>query len=211
MIDRSAYDPELRVLEQHLRKSGSLLDVGAATGDFLMFVRGLGMTGVGIDPDPARVAEARAAGEDVRLGRLTAKTPSQFPPHSFDLVSFRESLYYMDNHDEAFDAAKALLAPKGAVYIKSHVPESPYYWRGIPKLQRVGPSCTWFLTQKETVTLLNRHGFKIVGTRRMSLSAESAVRAWRMPDIASKLMLPLLQRCMRFLPPDRVLIVATLY
>ena len=211
----AAYEPELRLLRPYIRPGARALDIGAATGDFLTFLRSHGMTGMGIDPNPERVAAARQAGENVRLGKFTRETASQFAVHSFDLISFRESFYYIDDQEWALETARWLLAPGGAVYIKSHVPNSPYYWGGIDKMRRVGPACTRFLTKRQMVDLLKAHDFRITGTDRISLSAQHAAEAWGMSHAAINWLLQIrlvrgpCERLMRFLPPDRVMIMAT--
>lgn len=184
-----------------------MLDVGTASGEFLTVLRNHNMVAVGIEPDAERVATARRAGEDARLGRFTAETAAQFT-EQFDLIAFRECFYYIDDHRAALDAVKKLLAPGGCVYFKSHVPTSPYYWRGIPKSARIGPACTRFMNKRELVALLDAEGFEVIATRRIMLAAAAAIQAWNLPTAFAAVARPFLERGMRFLPPDRVMIVA---
>ena len=61
-------------LIRHLPPPGTpgapVLDIGCGAGAFLHVARGLGYTPIGLEPDPAAVDVARAAGLDVRLGLL---------------------------------------------------------------------------------------------------------------------------------------------
>src|SRR5262245_25829304 len=70
----------------------SLCDVGCGAGGLIAHARSLGISGVGIEPDPARVAEAKAAGIDVRQGTAEALP---FADASFDLVTFENSLHHV--------------------------------------------------------------------------------------------------------------------
>lgn len=73
-------------------KPDGLCDVGCGTGGLLAYLQSLGIKAAGIDPDPARVAEARAAGLDVRAGSAELLP---YPDHSFDLVTFENSLHHV--------------------------------------------------------------------------------------------------------------------
>ncbi|MGH6891419.1 MAG: class I SAM-dependent methyltransferase, partial [Dongiaceae bacterium] len=68
----------------------TLCDVGCGAGGLIAHAQSLGIRAVGVDPDPVRVAEGRAAGLDLRAGNAETLP---FPDASFDLVAFENSLH----------------------------------------------------------------------------------------------------------------------
>lgn len=73
-------------------KPQNLCDVGCGTGSLVAHARSRGITAAGIEPDAAKVAEARAAGLDVREGKAETLP---FADASFDLVTFENSLHHV--------------------------------------------------------------------------------------------------------------------
>jgi SAM-dependent methyltransferase len=94
---QQAFRSEIETLQPH-----SLCDIGCGAGALLAHVRSYGISGVGIEPDPARMAEAKATGLDVRGG--TAET-LPFADASFDLVTFENSLHHVTDIPQALREA----------------------------------------------------------------------------------------------------------
>ena len=93
-------------------KPDSLCDVGCGAGGLLAHVQPLGIKAAGIDPDTAKVAEARAAGLDVREGSAESLP---FPDRSFDMVTFENSLHHV--HDIGRALTEAARVARRAVVI----------------------------------------------------------------------------------------------
>ena len=108
-------------------KPASLCDVGCGTGALLTHVQSLGITASGIEPDPARVAEANGRGLDVRQGTADALP---FPDGAFDLVTFENSLHHVTEIRRGL--AEAMRVARRAVVIVD-----PWFDLSIPS-QKVG-------------------------------------------------------------------------
>ena len=108
-------------------KPASLCDVGCGTGALLTHVQSLGIAASGIEPDPARVAEANGRGLDVRQGTAEALP---FPDGAFDLVTFENSLHHVTEIGRGL--AEAMRVARRAVVIVD-----PWFDLSIPS-QKVG-------------------------------------------------------------------------
>jgi ubiquinone/menaquinone biosynthesis C-methylase UbiE len=108
-------------------KPASLCDVGCGTGALLTHVQSLGIAASGIEPDPARVAEANGRGLDVRQGTADALP---FPDGAFDLVTFENSLHHVTEIRRGL--AEAMRVARRAVVIVD-----PWFDLSIPS-QKVG-------------------------------------------------------------------------
>jgi SAM-dependent methyltransferase len=93
-------------------KPGSLCDVGCGAGALLSYAQSLGTAATGIEPDVARLAEARACGLDVREGVAEALP---FGDGSFDLVTFENSLHHVTDIGRAL--AEAMRVARRAIVI----------------------------------------------------------------------------------------------
>lgn len=93
-------------------KPASLCDVGCGTGVLLTHARSQGIAPAGVEPDPAKVAEANAQGLDVRAGTAEALP---FPDAAFDLVTFENSLHHVTEIGRAL--AEAMRVARRAVVV----------------------------------------------------------------------------------------------
>lgn len=105
----------------------SLCDVGCGAGALLTHARSLGIAAAGVEPDPAKVAEATARGLDVRAGAAEALP---FPDAAFDLVTFENSLHHATEIGRALAEAMRV-ARRGVVIV------DPWFDLSIPS-QAVG-------------------------------------------------------------------------
>src|SRR5688572_13244692 len=108
-------------------KPESLCDVGCGAGTLLSYARSLGIAAAGIEPDPAKIAESRAQGLDVRAATAEALP---FPDAAFDLVTFENSLHHVTGIGRAL--AEAMRVARRAVVIVD-----PWFDLSIPS-QAVG-------------------------------------------------------------------------
>src|SRR2546423_9062956 len=90
---------------------GRVLDVGCATGDFLLVAAQRGWEALGVDPSPAR-EQAQSAGVRV-VGRTI--DDADVAPHSLDLITFWDVLEHLPNPVASLRRAQELLTPGGLV------------------------------------------------------------------------------------------------
>ena len=96
---------------ERLVRPGRVLDVGCATGDFLLVAGARGWEALGVDPSPAR-EQALAAG--VRMIGRTIED-ADVAPHSVDLITFWDVLEHLPDPVASLRRARQLLAPGGLV------------------------------------------------------------------------------------------------
>jgi SAM-dependent methyltransferase len=96
---------------EHLARPGRVLDVGCATGDFLVVAKERGWEPLGVDPSPAR-EQAVSAG--VRLVGHTIDD-ADVAPHSLDLITFWDVLEHLPDPVASLRRAGQLLKPGGLV------------------------------------------------------------------------------------------------
>jgi SAM-dependent methyltransferase len=133
---QQAFRGEIATLEPQ-----SLCDIGCGKGALVAHAGLLEITATGIDPDPARVAEGRAAGLDLREGKAEALP---FPDASFDVVTFENSLHH------ATDIAQAL-AEAARVARRAIVIVDPWFDLSIPS-QVVGDRFERWLKKLDRMT-----------------------------------------------------------
>lgn len=106
-----------RMFSRHLDRierlvgPGRVLDVGCATGEFLVLAMERGWNAVGVDPSPAR-EQALAAG--VRLVGRTLDD-ADVAPRSLDLITFWDVLEHLPDPVASLRRAGQLLTPRGVI------------------------------------------------------------------------------------------------
>jgi SAM-dependent methyltransferase len=173
-LDLSAYpDPERKDLSREVERlrravprlfpGGRFLDVGAAEGSFVRALSRAGLEGCGLEPMAPLADWARRKGIAVHAGVFDAEgLPQALRGGKFDLVSFRESIYYMPDLAAAFELARSLLQREGKLYIKSHVADSVYYRRCRDYTRRYGPAAQGLPTAAGLARLVEREGLRVV-------------------------------------------------
>lgn len=135
---RPPYSPQLEaVLTEKLGLDGHgrLLDGGCGPGILTVRLAHLFEEAVGLDPDPAMLAEARRAAEELGVTnvgwvRARAENLPEAAPGPYRLVTFGQSLHWTDEATVA-EAVYDLLEPGGALALIVHtvegrpVPPSP--------------------------------------------------------------------------------------
>jgi SAM-dependent methyltransferase len=135
---RPPYSPELEALfaeELGLDGSGRLLDVGCGPGVLTVRLAHLFEDAVGLDPDPAMIAEGRRAAKERGIANITwiearAEGLPAVAPGPYRLVTFGQSFYWTDEVRVA-EAVYDMVEPGGALVIVGHkaegrvVPPSP--------------------------------------------------------------------------------------
>jgi SAM-dependent methyltransferase len=106
-----------RMFNRHLDRieglvaPGRVLDVGCATGDFLVVAKERGWDAAGVDPSPAR-EQAIAAG--VRIVGHTVDD-ADVAPHSLDVITFWDVLEHLPDPVASLRRAAQLLRPGGVL------------------------------------------------------------------------------------------------
>jgi 2-polyprenyl-3-methyl-5-hydroxy-6-metoxy-1,4-benzoquinol methylase len=116
-FDAQRFGLEARFVADHVPdRAASILDVGTATGGFLVALRDLGFANVhGVEPseDAARIARERY-GLDVVTGDATAARP---PEGGFDVVSLIAVVEHLVDPVNVLRQAAHLLSPRGFLFL----------------------------------------------------------------------------------------------
>lgn len=100
----------------HLRPGSAILELGSGTGGNLAMLSHFGtVTAVEMDAGAREISLTRCPGVDVRAGMLPDGLP--LAGQSFDLICLFDVLEHVDDDMGALRAAKAHLAPGGAVLL----------------------------------------------------------------------------------------------
>lgn len=124
---RPAYSPQLEAVlaaELHLDRSGALLDVGCGPGILTVRLAHLFGDAVGLDPDPAMLAEGRRVAHEktitnVRWVRALAEDLPGAAPGPYRVVTFGQSFHWTDEARVA-EAVYDMLEPGGTLALIVH-------------------------------------------------------------------------------------------
>ncbi len=152
---------EVRELKRLFPEAKTVLDVGTGDGAFLEQLWKAGFHSLGIEKDVDRVRVAPfSANKHILI--------EEFPSPSlgkFDIVTFRESIYYIDPK-EVMEAVNRILLVGGGLYIKAHVETSLYYWRhtrpGDLFLKRFKEGVKWFPNLQNVTSIVTAYGYEIL-------------------------------------------------
>lgn len=157
---------ELKFLQKYfpgIFKGGTVLDVGCAEGSFLYAMNRYGADTIGIEPSSTLSDFGKKFGLKIYAGRFDHDTISKIPKKRFDLISFRDSFYYLPDLRQTFDLLREILALGGKIYIKSHSVESMYYMRVTSdRTSRFGRYVSGMATRRTLNTILAKEGYEIV-------------------------------------------------
>jgi SAM-dependent methyltransferase len=131
---RLALRKRLRLVQRQLPQPGRVLDVGCATGSFLVTLRQAGwqVQGVEFNPQAAEYARQRH-GLDVVTGTLA---DGRFPDNQFDLVIFWDVLEHVHQPRQTLEEAARITKPGGWLLLVLPNPGSlearwfGQYWAG---------------------------------------------------------------------------------
>ena len=124
---RPPYSPRLEALlaaELGLDGGGRLLDVGCGPGILTVRLAHLFEGAVGVDPDPAMIAEGRQAARERDIANITwiQAQAEQLPaaaPGPYRLVTFGQSFYWTDEVRVA-EAVYDMVEPGGGLVLVGH-------------------------------------------------------------------------------------------
>jgi len=110
VIKSIALKNKVKLINSHSEK-GTLLDIGAGTGDFLVVAQKEGWQTKGIEPSPKAKAIA------INKGVIFADSLSDFQDNSFDVITMWHVLEHVPNLEEYLSELKRLIKPNGTIFI----------------------------------------------------------------------------------------------
>lgn len=149
-----------------LQKRGSLLDLGAGTGDFLNVAKADGWRVTGVEP--SEKAREIAAGKNLTLHPDTA----HLPDHSFDVITMWHVLEHVPDVNRQIVELKRLLKPAGTIVVavpnyKSY--DATYYkefWAAYDV-----PRHLWHFSRSSIAKLFGAHGMVLKDVLPMKFDA----------------------------------------
>lgn len=107
--------PRVALVRRHAPAGGRLLDVGAASGAFVLEAAAEGFEASGLEPSPGFATYARAVGADVVNGRLEDVGINEGP---FAAITLWHVLEHLSDPPRALGRVRELLTPEGVVVIE---------------------------------------------------------------------------------------------
>jgi SAM-dependent methyltransferase len=174
---RPPYSPELEAMlaqELGLEGRGRLLDGGCGPGTLTVRLAHLFEDVVGLDPDPAMLAEGRRTAEEqsvanIRWVQARAEDLPAAAPGPYRLVTFGQSFHWTDEARVA-EAVYDLLEPGGALALIVHTVED----RPVPQSPGSPP-----IPHAEITTLVEKY----LGPTKRAGQGAAPVRTHRFEDI----------------------------
>jgi SAM-dependent methyltransferase len=112
---RQALQLEAELIQQHVQ-NGAMLDVGCSAGHFFEFFPLAQWQRYGVEMSEATAQFAsQTYSAQVKPGTLLS---AQFPDNNFDLVSFIDMFYYVDDPVAELSEARRILKPQGSLAIE---------------------------------------------------------------------------------------------
>jgi 2-polyprenyl-3-methyl-5-hydroxy-6-metoxy-1,4-benzoquinol methylase len=110
-VKNIALKNKLELINSYEPSKGSILDIGAGTGDFLNVARNDGWITVGVEPSDKAKAIAKSKGVSF------VDNTSELESHSFDLISMWHVLEHVPNLEDQIKELKRLLKPTGTLIV----------------------------------------------------------------------------------------------
>jgi 2-polyprenyl-3-methyl-5-hydroxy-6-metoxy-1,4-benzoquinol methylase len=110
-IKNIALKNKLALINDLQKSKGSLLDIGAGTGDFLLVAKSNGWKTVGIEPSEKAKSIAQRKGVELKSNL------SDFENHSFDVITMWHVLEHVPDLENQIKELKRLLKPDGSIII----------------------------------------------------------------------------------------------
>jgi SAM-dependent methyltransferase len=157
-IRRRGLDGEVRFLEA--LPQGRVLDVGCGSGDWMVFMKGLGWRVTGVDFDENAVKVARARDLDITCGALEEQN---YPDNTFDAVALSHVIEHVPDPIQTLAECLRILKPGGKLAVDTPNASSLSHrmfkqdWRGLEP-----PRHLHLFSNQSLPSLLARAGFKNV-------------------------------------------------
>jgi 2-polyprenyl-3-methyl-5-hydroxy-6-metoxy-1,4-benzoquinol methylase len=186
---------------ESLGSGGRLLDLGCATGDFLLAARERGWQPLGVELSAHAAAVARRRGLEVRVGTLAE---ANFGPASFDAVTMLDVIEHLSDPLAELREVHRLLRPGGILCVETPNWDSVYRrllgrrWAALqPRLHLL------YFDRRTAAKVLRRAGFEPVITRTETvalLSPEGSARGFGSSSIRGLLRDAMVRVLLRLAP-----------
>ena len=181
------------------RRSNRLLDVGCATGEFLLAAQANGWEVYGVETSPPAAARAE------RLSRATVHTgtleTAPFPDAAFDAITMWDVIEHLQDPRAYLQTAARLLRPGGLLSITTPNIRSLAYFLLGPAWRPVGPNDhLYYFAPRSLARLLAECGFSIYVMHTMAAELTTWHQFLHLPalhplaPLLRKLTLPLTNR-----------------
>lgn len=141
------------------RPAGTLLDVGCATGDFLLEARRQGWKVAGVEWSRYAAEEARRRGLDVQNASFPE---AQFSGERFDVITFWDYIEHVAEPSRHLLHAHSLLRPGGLLILSTGDTASLFAWlSGRHWHLMIPPKHLFFFSRSNIRAMLERTGFDV--------------------------------------------------
>lgn len=150
----------LESIERHYPSKGSLLDVGAATGSFLIAARERGWQVAGVEISPFAAQTGREKGIDLRTDIVEE---AGFTENSFEVITLWDVFEHLPDPEKTLSYLRTLLKPNGLLVMNMPNADSMYaklagkHWTLI-----IPPEHLRLFNPDNLATLLTRNGFSMI-------------------------------------------------
>lgn len=159
-LDTQTFETYLDKIAAFYPGTGKLLDVGAATGQFLTSAQARGWDVAGIEISDAAAERGRTQGLKIKTGTLS---DADFPQHTFDVITLWDVLEHLPDPHDALKRLSALLKPNGLLLLNLPDAGSLYartsgrFWQLI-----LPPEHIYLYNKKNLELLLTHYGFSVL-------------------------------------------------
>lgn len=155
IVKKRAFKTKRRLIGKKL-STKSLLDIGAGTGDFLLYCKSLCYSVHGVEPNE----NARKKAEQIQIS--LEKSIQSFEGKKFEIITLWHALEHISNLEECMNQLKLLLSESGQLFVavpnfKSY--DANYYkeyWAGYDV-----PRHLWHFSQKSIQILFRSVGMRV--------------------------------------------------
>lgn len=165
-VKNIALNNKLNLINRLNPEKGSLLDIGAGTGDFLIVAKNNNWSTKGVEPSEKAKAIALKKGVDF------VNSTSELPSHSFDVITMWHVLEHVPDLENQIKELKRLIKPEGTIIIA--VPnfnsyDAKYY--GVFWAAYDVPRHLWHFSKIAIQSLFEKEALQLVQTLPMKFDA----------------------------------------
>lgn len=155
-VKNIALKNKLDLINSLQKEKGSILDIGAGTGDFLSVAKKDGWKTIGVEPS------AKAKKIALEKGVSFVNDTYELASHSFDVITMWHVLEHVPNLEEQIKELKRLLKPSGSliVAVPNHKSYDAQYYKSYWAAYDV-PIHFWHFSKKAIKELFSREGMEL--------------------------------------------------
>jgi 2-polyprenyl-3-methyl-5-hydroxy-6-metoxy-1,4-benzoquinol methylase len=155
-VKNIALKNKLDLINSLQKEKGSILDVGAGTGDFLSVAKKDGWKTIGVEPS------AKAKKIALEKGVSFVNETNELASHSFDVITMWHVLEHVPNLEEQIKELKRLLKPSGSliVAVPNHKSYDAQYYKSYWAAYDV-PIHFWHFSKKAIKELFSREDMEL--------------------------------------------------